>query len=321
MAYQDTQSERNPSDNRVGTSFGNPDYESSYHAPNWGYILTADELRYDYLFGNELVSQTGNQTIENHTLLTHISRSIELWEKELNFDILPRMRRYRDPDNRGNILNNFNRDLSQEDIDRLNLMDQRQKGILFTSEGTEYDYNRKMSKQYFYLKLDHAPLERVVGIKLQDPMRKDYVDMTPDIISHEGLESVLEYYPRNTAFYGTNIPLIFTQYMKYPYDRFPNAVKVDYDTGFINASMVPGDLIENIGKVAAMITMAKFGDGKTSALAGGSSSFNSISESFQTTLSATSAMFGARIKQYQDEIKEWMKENKQKYQRTLIGSL
>ena len=67
--------------------------------------------------------------------------------------------------------------------------------------------------------------------------------------------------------------------------------------------------------------MATYGDGKFAAVASRSVGLAGISESISTTMSATSAAFGARILQYQKEIKEWLAVNKQKYSRTSIGVL
>jgi len=64
-----------------------------------------------------------------------------------------------------------------------------------------------------------------------------------------------------------------------------------------------------------------YGDGRSAAIASRSVSLNNVSESISTTMSATNAMFGARIIQYQKEIKEWFALNRSKYSRTFIGVL
>jgi hypothetical protein len=67
--------------------------------------------------------------------------------------------------------------------------------------------------------------------------------------------------------------------------------------------------------------MATYGDGKMSSIASRSVNLNSVSEAISTTMSATSAAFGARILQYQKEIKTWFATNRQKYSNTSIGVL
>ena len=50
-------------------------------------------------------------------------------------------------------------------------------------------------------------------------------------------------------------------------------------------------------------------------------SMDGLSESFSSTQSATSAYFGARIKEYKDDIDKYIKENKHKFGSMNIGSL
>jgi len=76
-----------------------------------------------------------------------------------------------------------------------------------------------------------------------------------------------------------------------------------------------------IRKLAAVTLMNIYGDGKFAAIASRSVNLNSVSESISTTMSATSAAFGARIIQYQKEIKEWFALNSTRYSRTMIGVL
>ena len=46
-----------------------------------------------------------------------------------------------------------------------------------------------------------------------------------------------------------------------------------------------------------------------------------LSESFSSTQSATSAYFGARIKVYQDEIENYINQNKNKFGHMVIGAI
>ena len=96
---------------------------------------------------------------------------------------------------------------------------------------------------------------------------------------------------------------------------------IDYRTGYSNAETVPDELRSIIKKIAAVYLMATYGDGKLAAIASRSVNLNSVSESISTTLSATSATFGARILQYQKDIKAWFAQNRGKYSRTNIGVL
>jgi hypothetical protein len=46
-----------------------------------------------------------------------------------------------------------------------------------------------------------------------------------------------------------------------------------------------------------------------------------VSESFSSTQSATSAYYGADIKEYKDDIEKYIAENKMKFGNVVLGSL
>jgi hypothetical protein len=50
-------------------------------------------------------------------------------------------------------------------------------------------------------------------------------------------------------------------------------------------------------------------------------SMDGVSESFSSTQSATSAYYGADIKQYQDEIDQYIHDNKMKFAHLAMGAL
>jgi hypothetical protein len=107
-------------------------------------------------------------------------------------------------------------------------------------------------------------------------------------------------------------------------ERYPDAFYVDYDAGLTNVlhmKKVYPELFTIVGMVAFLIAASFVGDGRLSAIGSSSISMEGISESYSTTLSATSAMFGARILQYVNFIKEFYKRNKNKYGSLLIGAL
>jgi hypothetical protein len=100
---------------------------------------------------------------------------------------------------------------------------------------------------------------------------------------------------------------------------------IDYVAGYENSDEVPEDLRETIGKIAAVSLLNIIGDGLMAALANMSSSIGmdglSESSSVGTTSSATSAMFGARIKVYEDEIDDYLTKNKWKFNTFPMGGL
>jgi len=88
-------------------------------------------------------------------------------------------------------------------------------------------------------------------------------------------------------------------------NRFvPDVFRVDYTAGF-EAGKVPADIIDLIGKKASFGPLNIAGDLLGGAgIASQSVSVDGLSQSFNTTSSATNAGYGARLVQYSKEIKE-----------------
>ena len=96
---------------------------------------------------------------------------------------------------------------------------------------------------------------------------------------------------------------------------------IDYDAGFETSDDIPEDLRQIIAKHAAVSLLNIIGDGLMSGFSSSSLSMDGLSESFSSTQSATSAYFGARIKVYQDEIEDYIQQNKNKFGHMIIGTL
>ena len=103
--------------------------------------------------------------------------------------------------------------------------------------------------------------------------------------------------------------------------NYVEAFHVDYIAGYKNAELIPEDLRDIVGKIAALKMLNVIGDGLIAGFSSSSLSLDGMSESFSSTQSATSAYFGARIKVYQDEIKDYIQQNKYKYGNFTIGSI
>lgn len=78
-------------DKRTGLGFLNPDLNAY---GGFGAIVTPDELRYNYCFGNPLVAPNG-QTITDETLWWYAWNGIGTVERDLNVDLVRKRRRYR----------------------------------------------------------------------------------------------------------------------------------------------------------------------------------------------------------------------------------
>ena len=117
----------------------------------------------------------------------------------------------------------------------------------------------------------------------------------------------------------TNIPV-----RSFVYDkniRLPNGFAIHYISGYELACLVPDDLVEYIRNLVAVKIMSSYGDGIVSGLANFSIGVGVLHESVGTTMSATSAFFGARIKEFQDWIKDWKERNMNRYKRPSLTYL
>lgn len=96
---------------------------------------------------------------------------------------------------------------------------------------------------------------------------------------------------------------------------------IDYDAGFENSDEVPTDLREIVAKQAAVSLLNVIGDGLMAGFSSSSLSMDGLSESFSSTQSATSATYSARIKEYKDDITNYIKTNRFKFNNLPIGSI
>lgn len=304
---------------RTGFCFNNPDTDNDYHAPSWGLLVSPDDLRYDELFGNALVAEADGQSITNEQLLDYARLAIRYVEVELNIDILPRRIRFQDSiDENGN--ENTRTDF--DDSSYLSKMTDKQKSELYIRE-FGYPYRLIAARHECMVKLRRRPVRNVLTANFVDPYFQDtIIDLMPYRMIKKSFSGICYFRPRQLSARGFSFLDIWNRYLFQPYYKnLQDIFKIDYETGYANCQDVPDEFRNIIKKIAAVTLMNIYGDGKFAAIASRSVNLNSVSESISTTLSATSATFGARIMQYQKEIKEWFAQNRSKYSRTTIGRL
>jgi len=306
---------------RVGFAFNNPDTTSDYHAPRWGLLVSYDELRFDEMFGNALIAESDSQVITDDQLLDYARVAIAYLEERLNIDILPRRIRFQDPIGEdGNEIPRL--DIANEDAAYTSQMTVKQKGDLYIRE-EGYPYLLTQARQEMRIKLRRRPLRNVLNVNFVDPYRDTtIIDLMPYRMERKGFSSVCNFRPRHSTTGSSRFLYIWNNFLVMPYFKnLRDIIRIDYETGYENCQTVPDEFRNIVKKLAAVTLMNIYGDGKLAAIASRSVNLNNVSESINTTLSATSATFGARIMQYQKEIKEWFAINTQKYSRTLIGRL
>ena len=298
--------EENPSPQFRGFLFGTPDTETNLQFskivnPNldppkgWGAIITPDEMRMIYFMGNSrLVTQDGTY-LSDEALKGWIDQTANAISEELKWDIYPVLWRHRPA-----------RPNEPREIEAYARWDDT--------------YRYKRGKRHFhFVKLRRRPIMRVEKWLLNNPYADtEILDLLPGAeINYEGgtLTNLrwggYQQYQTGTSRHPS-LPLRASRLHIY-YDDLANSYLIDYATGYDNASRVPDDLKELVAKVLAIKIMSAYGDGIVSGLASFSIGVGVLHESVNTTMSATSAFFGARIKQFQEEIKDWMQRHKNRY--------
>lgn len=282
---------RRGGEDAFGYTFGN------YSAPggHWGTVITPDDLRYTYLWGTDLRASNG-QAFTDEQIQYFIDAGLSEMERRL--DITIRKKRIR----------------CNASARRL------RKGVDYDAEEAPYDFRYSRIARYGLIKTRQKPiiclhkleiLSRLAGCR--DITASTVVDKTKGLLklmerplkpdeTSSGIQTAIGMYGNQTM----NPQLFYA---------------VDYDAGFETSDDVPADLREIVAKTAAIGLLNVIGDGLLSGFSSSSLSMDGISESFSSTQSATSAYFGARIKEYKDDVDSWIAANKNKFGHMAIAAL
>lgn len=277
----------------VGYTFGN------YQVPagEWGVAGTPDDLRYTFLFGNELVGTNG-QEASDEQLAFVIEAATEEIESYLGIDI--RKRIYKTSPATG-------------------LVRGRKvvAGVDYTDEEDPYPFRPTAWQNYGFLQLNHYPLVSVERAVLYSVVHQPIADLIQlGWLRIEKQAGQLFIYPKtNTFIYGP--PMIASGaawvWLKWVEQQYPEGFEIDYTAGYLNSDYLDRGLREVIMKLAAIGLLQWVGDGLLAGFSSSSISIDGLNEAFSSTQSATSAYFGARILSYQGEIKAWLQKNRYKY--------
>jgi len=167
------------------------------------------------------------------------------------------------------------------------------------------DFIKQDYYHYMELHLDEVPVIQVEEIRLVLPTEQEVIKFLPEwiqvmepagqvhILPGSGQISVI-----TLGQTGAWLPLIYGWT-----DFIPNVFRIKYQAGFPKGK-VPPVLKELVGKKAAFGPLNIAGDLLGGAgIASQSISLDGLSQSFNTTSSATNAGYGARLLQYEKEIK------------------
>ena len=278
-------------ENAIGYTFGN------YTVPTgkWGDVVTADDLRYTYLWGTDFKATNG-QSYTDEQIQYFIDAALTEIERELDITIKKRKIR----------CNASERGL--------------EKGKDYDVDESVYDFRYSRIARYGFIKTRQKPIIRLHKLELlsrfigaRDLTKTTIIDKQKGILkfmerppkpseTSRGVSTAISMYGSETL--GANL-----------------FYAIDYDAGFETSDDVPADLREIIAKQAAISLLNIIGDGLMSGFSSSSLSMDGLSESFSSTQSATSAYFGARIAQYKDDIKDYISNNKYKFQNRAMGAL
>lgn len=169
-----------------------------------------------------------------------------------------------------------------------------------------HDFFRQDYAAFNFIKLDNAPLISVSEFRVQYPSGQTVVVFPAEWLRLHKESAQLQVVPTAGTLSeilvgqgGSFLPAIYNG-MAY----LPQLFQVEYTAGF-EEGRVPRNILDTIGKLASLGPFNIFGDLIAGAgIANLSLSLDGLSQSIGTTSSATNAGYGARIQQYQKEIKE-----------------
>lgn len=279
---------------KIGYTFGN------YSPPKgeWGKIYTADDIRYTMLFGIDCIgSDIAQSEFSDEQFDQIVLESLGEFEGYLDMDIRRRSyKTFQSQPSDGHTRSRFWRD-----------------GVDYTHEDEPYDFDPQEWSHYGFVQLRHWPVIKVTRAVWMSPIQSEIIDMVDQKwVRLDKQFGQVRMFPTQGVTYGP-FSVYGSLWTGMGARRYPGGFEFDYETGYESADFVPEGLRATVAKYATIKALAAVGDGILAGFSSQSVSLDGLSESFSSTQSATSAYFGARIKQYSDEIKEWLVRNRYKY--------
>jgi len=298
-------------DNRIGFMFNNPDLDSDYYYPSWGRLITPDEIRYGLFFGNDLAASNGDFFTDS-MIQWYIDNALRALEVDLEIDITPRIYRHTPYPNFSNNVENERIDIPASEDNVLT---------------DPYDLVDREFQKFVYIRLRQRPIQKLLKCTMTDLNGSEILNLLDGIkINYE--TGSLEFYPKTSMFanfnffapaYGNSRGGNYNSLSGF--ERLPDYFLIDYISGYKNVKSVPQELRQACFNICAWNILNDVGDGRSAALASSSISLAGISESFATTQSATSALYGARLESIQKWLKYFYERTRTKYSGILIGAL
>jgi hypothetical protein len=275
----------------VGVTFGN------YVAPegSWGDIITTDDVRFSYLWGVDFRASNGASYTDAQiqyfidAALTGIERILNITIKKTRVVCEPARRgleKGKDFDEAESYYT-----FKRERVERNGMITTRKRPVISISRLDLINRNDKI-----------VPLLQASTFDSTKGQIKFFNRMPRQSDSMRGVETAI--YPYGAETLERNL-----------------FYAIDYVAGFESADDVPMDLREIVGKQAAVSLLNIIGRGLMSGFSSSSLSMDGVSESFSSTQSATSAYYGADIKEYKDDIENFIEANRMKFGHIVMGAL
>jgi len=175
-----------------------------------------------------------------------------------------------------------------------------------TITNESHDYYYSDYAQYSFVKLLNYPVRKVCKVAMRFPLSTEVLAFDPSWYRIEHIAGQVNLIPTQGSFSailmgqgGSFLPMLYSGN-----DYVPHIIQVDYEAGYEDGE-IPEDILNLIGMKAAIGPLNIAGDLIAGAgIANKSISLDGLSESIGTTSSATNAGYGARIIQYEKQIKE-----------------
>jgi hypothetical protein len=247
--------------------------DPSNSSSNDDLIISVKDLKDIYLFGLDLTDDNGNEFPE--IMYTFAIRAAQEWvEKEV-----------------GGLI------LSQKDITEV------------------HDYYANDYQAFMFLKLWRFPLIAVDEVSVQFPLATNKIVFDPSWYRPQGVGHQVQLVPTAGTFSNIlmNAGGSYLSAMYSGNQNLPAMIEVKYKAGFAK-DKIPTLIKEIVGMKASIAPLNVAGDLIGGAgIASSSLGIDGLSQSISTTSSATNAGYGARVIQYNKELKNRMKNLKEYY--------
>ena len=253
-------------------------------------VPTTTQVRNRWCFGLPLYDSDGNE-LADEDVQAYIDSAITLVERRLGVRLKPTLI----------CCNAEERGL--------------RKGVDYEISEPPYDYDAKAYGNWGFLQLRERPASHLNGIKLVLPNGQVVVDFmeTPEWVKfypEVAQMQIVPYAGSATVFGMLGGSQTGFSFMTGKLNRnLPQMWYIDYTSGYAQDE-IPKDIVNIVAKIASIDLLGVAGEGLKAGITNMSTSIDGLSESVGTTVSSSSTLYGAHIKQYAQEVEDFFDEKK-----------